>query len=62
MKDLDTIIAALECYNGPVMNQKCEACPYDYTYLIGDENGYPFFTCNKKKLEKDIYLALSKGE
>ena len=62
MKDINTIIAAYKCYNGPVMNQKCEACPYGYTYLIGDENGYPFFTCNRKKWEKDVYSVLSKGE
>lgn len=58
MKNLDTVIAAYECFNGPHKIGKCENCPYEYSYLDDSGDGRPFYTCKEEKLTDDMYIWL----
>ena len=57
MKDLDKLIAAYECFDGPYECGKCDHCPYGYSYL-DDGDGLPFYTCDEEQWEKDAYTWL----
>ena len=58
MKDLETIIAAYECWNGPYEHGKCDHCLYGYSYLDEHGDGRPFYTCDEEQWEKDAYAWL----
>jgi len=58
MKDLDTVIAAYECYNGLYERDKCNNCLYGYSYLDDSGDGRPFYTCKEEKLTNDMYSWL----
>jgi hypothetical protein len=51
MKDLDTIIAAKECYDND--DRDCEHCPYGYGYLTDNMDVY-FWYCNSDQIEQDM--------
>ena len=57
MNNLDTVIAAYECWNG-VYESGCEHCPYGYSYLDSCGDGRPFYTCDEQKLTDDMYAWL----
>jgi len=58
MNNLDTVIAAYECWNGPYETGKCDNCPYGYSYLDDSGDGRPFYTCKEEKLTDDMYFWL----
>lgn len=58
MNNLDTVIAAYECQNGPYEHGKCDHCPYGYSYLDERGDGRPFYTCDEEQWEKDAYTWL----
>lgn len=57
MNNLDNVIAAYECRNGPYEHGKCGYCQYGYSYL-DDGDGLPFHTCDEEKLTDDMYSWL----
>jgi len=57
MNNLDNVIAAYECWNGPYKG-KCDTCPYGYSYLDDSGDGRPFYTCKEEKLTDDMYSWL----
>ena len=58
MKDLDTVIAAYECWNGPYEHEKCDRCPHGYSYLDDSGDGPPFYTFDEEQWTKDAYVWL----
>lgn len=58
MKDLDTVIAAYECWDGPYEHGKCEHCSYGYSYLDDSGDGPSFYTCDEEQWTKDAYAWL----
>lgn len=58
MNDLDTVIAAYECQNWLYERDKCDHCPYGYSYLDDSGDGRPFYTCKEEKLTDDMYSWL----
>ena len=57
MNNLDNVIAAYECWNGPYEYGKCCHCPYRYSYL-DDGDGLPFYSCDEERWAKDAYTWL----
>ena len=59
MKNLDTVIAAYECFNNNNFYQSnCDSCPYGYNYLDERGDGRPFWCCNEEELTNDMYTWL----
>jgi len=58
MNNLNTVIAAYECWNGPYEHRKCDHCPYGYSYLDDSGDCRPFYTCDEQKLTDNMYAWL----
>ena len=58
MNNLDNVITAYECWNSPYEKDKCDHCPYGYSYLDDSGDGRPFYTCKEEKLTDDMYSWL----
>ena len=58
MNNLDNVVAAYECWNNPYKKDKCDHCPYNYSYFDDSGDGRSFYTCDEEKLLNDMYVWL----
>lgn len=58
MQDLNNVIKAFECLNGPYTGNHCDKCMYGYEYFDDSGDGPGWWRCNEEKLGNDMYSWL----